>query len=96
MSLVPGVLSPGPDDDLREDRDARAASGKLTPPQPEDRKEGDPNATRPAKCNLLTRRVIDDCPGVMPVASPELDVIETYLRAVLDQLLGTTEENPQP
>jgi hypothetical protein len=41
-------------------------------------------------------RVIDDWPDVVPVARQELDVIETHLRAVLDRLFGTTEENMQP
>jgi hypothetical protein len=40
--------------------------------------------------------VIDDWPNGVQVTRQELDVIETYLRAVLDGLLGTTEENPQP
>ena len=43
------------------------------------------------KYSTLPARVIDDWPDVVPVASQELGVIESYLRAVLDGFLGTTE-----
>jgi len=35
--------------------------------------------------------VVDDLPQVIPVAQRELDVIETYLGALLDDALGRTE-----
>jgi hypothetical protein len=35
--------------------------------------------------------VVDDLPRVIPVAQHELDVIETYLGALLDDALGRTE-----
>jgi hypothetical protein len=84
------------DADLGENRDARAATRQVPRPPLQSRKEGARNATQPAKCSPLTLRVIDDLPDVVPVAPHELDVIEIYLRAVLDGFLGTTEENPQP
>jgi hypothetical protein len=35
--------------------------------------------------------VVDDFPQAIPVASRELDVIETYLSALLDDVLSQTE-----
>jgi hypothetical protein len=35
--------------------------------------------------------VVDDLPQVIPVAQRELDVIETYLGALLDDALGRTK-----
>ena len=35
--------------------------------------------------------VVDDFPQVIPVVQRELDVIETYLGALLDDSLGRTE-----
>jgi hypothetical protein len=35
--------------------------------------------------------VVDDFPKVIPVVQRELDVIETYLGALLDDSLGRTE-----
>jgi hypothetical protein len=35
--------------------------------------------------------VVDDFPPVIPVAQRELEVIETYLSALLDDALGRTE-----
>jgi hypothetical protein len=54
-------------------------------------KQGDRNAKQKTKSSTLPGRVIDDLPYVVPVAAQELDVIETYLRAVLDEFLWTTE-----
>jgi hypothetical protein len=84
------------DADLSENRYARVPTRKLTRSTPQGHKEGARDATYPTRCSPLKQRVIDDWPDVMPVAPQELDVIETYLRAALDGLLGTTEENRQP
>jgi hypothetical protein len=54
-------------------------------------KEGDRNARHTTKSATLLARVVDDLPDRVPVAPQELEVIETYLRAVLDEFLGTTE-----
>lgn len=43
------------------------------------------------QCPELASRVIDDLPDVAPVGAKELDVIETYLGAVLSGLLGEGE-----
>jgi hypothetical protein len=59
------------------------------------RKEEPRNANQTAAAALggqpPTLHVIDDLPDVVPVRPRELDVIETYLGAVLDELLRTRE-----
>lgn len=97
MRLVGSVPSPiRADADLPENRDARAATRQLPRRASQAHKERARSAKQITKSRPLPARVIDDWPDVVPVARQELDVIETYLRAVLDGLLGTTEENPQP
>jgi hypothetical protein len=46
---------------------------------------------RPSGVALDGPHVVDDLPQVIPVAQRELDVIETYLGALLDDALGRTE-----
>jgi hypothetical protein len=92
MRLVGSVPRPiRADADLRENRDAGAATRQVPRPPLQSRKEGARNATQPTKCSPLTPRVVDDWPDAVPVAPQELDVIEIYLRALLDGFLGTTE-----
>jgi hypothetical protein len=81
------------DADLHENRHVRALTTQSPRPAPQAKKEGTRNAKQITK---YTARVIDDWPDVVPVTLRELDVIEIYLRAVLDEFLGTTEQNPQP
>jgi hypothetical protein len=46
---------------------------------------------RPSRVVFDGPHVVDDLPEVIPVAQRELDVIETYLGALLDDALGRTE-----
>jgi hypothetical protein len=46
---------------------------------------------RPSGVAFDGPHVVDDLPQVIPVAQRELDVIETYLGALLDDALGRTE-----
>jgi hypothetical protein len=39
----------------------------------------------------MVLRVIDDLPDVVPVGPQELDVMETYLHAMLNGFLGAPE-----
>jgi hypothetical protein len=80
------------DADPRESLHARAATTQPPRPLRQGQKEG------PRKAKQITQdspplapHVIDDLPDVVPVGSQELDVIETYLRAALDGLLGARE-----
>jgi hypothetical protein len=41
----------------------------------------------PGKVACLRPKVVDDFPEIMPVMQRELDVIETYLGSLLDDLL---------
>jgi hypothetical protein len=76
----------------RESLQARAATTQLPRPVREGRKQGPRNAKQIAQDSLPPAPdVIDDLPDVVPVGSQELDVIETYLRAVLNGLLGARE-----
>jgi hypothetical protein len=76
------------DAELRENLHARAFTTQRPRPAPEGKKEGARNAKQITK---YAARVIDDWPDVVPVTLQELDVIEIYLRAVVDGFLGTTE-----
>lgn len=40
-----------------------------------------------------SQEVVDDFPQVVPIASTELEAIETYLGSVIDQLLGRVAIN---
>ena len=77
--------------DLAASLDARASARPRLRAAPQAHKIGGRNAKQIAKCSTLRARVIDDWPDVVPVASQELGVIESYLRAVLDGFLGATE-----
>src|SRR6185312_7083512 len=77
--------------DLGASLDARGSARPRPRAAPQAHKIGGRNAKQIAKCSTLRARVIDDWPDVVPVASQELGVIESYLRAVLDGFLGATE-----
>jgi len=77
--------------DLRASLDARASTTPPLRPAPQAHKIGGRNAKQITKYSRPPARVIDDWPDVVPVAPQELGVIESYLRAVLDGFLGTTE-----
>ncbi len=81
---------------MRENLHARAASTQPVGRALQAPKERARSAKQTTKSSPLPARVIDDWPDVVPVGRQELDVVETYLRAVLDGFLGTTEQNPQP
>ncbi len=78
------------DADPRESLRARGATTQPPRPVRQGRKEGPRNAITKDSAPLVPH-VIDDLPDVMPVGPQELDVIETYLRAVLNGLLGARE-----
>jgi hypothetical protein len=77
--------------DLGASLDARASARPRLRAAPQAHKIGGRNAKQITKYSTLPARVIDDWPDVVPVAPQELGVIESYLRAVLDGFLGTTE-----
>jgi hypothetical protein len=80
------------DADRRESLRARGVITQLPRPVRQGRKEGPRNAGHITKDGAPpVPHVIDDLPDVMPVGPQELDVIETYLRAVLNGLLGARE-----
>ena len=56
-----------------------------------DLKSGLARPIRPSGVMFDGPDVVDDLPRVIPVAQRELDVIETYLGALLDEALGRTE-----
>jgi hypothetical protein len=97
VANAPSAIST--DADVRESRnadlgaslDARASTRPRLRAAPQAHKVGGRNAKQITKYSTLPARVIDDWPDVVPVASQELGVIESYLRAVLDGFLGTTE-----
>ena len=97
VANAPSAISA--DADLRESRnadlgaslDARASTRPRLRAAPQAHKVGGRNVKQIAKYNTLPARVIDDWPDVLPVASQELGVIESYLRTVLDGFLGTTK-----
>jgi hypothetical protein len=87
MRFVASADAIGAGADLRES----ASTAQPSRPALRAPKEGDRNAKQTTKSRTLPGRVIDDLPDLVPVAPQELDVIETYLCAVLDEFLGTTE-----
>ena len=94
MRLVassPSAISADADNaDLGASLDARGSARPRPRAAPQAHKIGGRNAKQIAKCSTLRARVIDDWPDVVPVASQELGVIESYLRAVLDGFLDAT------
>jgi hypothetical protein len=69
------------------------APGPSAPPLRPGRKPRPPRNTR--QVNVLAQsdqppapRVIDDFPQAVPVGAQELEVIETYLGALLNELIG--------
>jgi hypothetical protein len=79
------------DADLGEGLHARGVTKQPPRPVRHGRKEGPRNAKQIRNSPPLVPHVIDDLPDVVPVGSQELDVIEVYLRAVLNRLLGARE-----
>ena len=84
------------DTDPRERLRARGARAQLPRSVRQSGKEGPRNAKQiplPAQDSPpLALHVIDDVPDVVPVSAQELDVVETYLGAVLVDLLGRPRE----
>ena len=81
--------------DARENLRARGATTQLPRLVRQSRKEGPRNVKQirlPVQDNHPPApHVIDDLPDVVPVGPQEIDVIETYLRPVLNGLLGALE-----
>jgi hypothetical protein len=97
--MRPPGCAPNPiwaDTDHRERLHARGASAESPRPVRQGGTEEPRNAkqiTLPAQDSPpLALHVIDDLPDVVPVSAGELDVIETYLGAALNDLLGRPPE----
>jgi len=72
----------------------QAVAGRRRHPEVRPRRDLDPRLARPICPSGVAfdgPHVVDDLPQVIPVAQRELDVIETYLGALLDDALGRTE-----
>jgi hypothetical protein len=87
---------------LPTDADRRArqyAPGPTAQPRPSARREREPRHALTAPQTLAPAQsalpqglhVIDDLPEAVPVCAPELEVIETYLGTVLNELIGPQE-----
>jgi hypothetical protein len=97
--MGPKVVSTGR---LRTDADLRArdhAPGLNAQPRPPARRERKPRhapttkptPTRPQSALPQGPPVIDDLPDAVPVCAQELEVIETYLGTLLNELIGPQE-----
>jgi hypothetical protein len=87
------IEAPPSGDRRRQDFAGRQADGRRRPrltdgPDAHRRKPGSGRRIRPRALTFVQPNVVDDFPQAIPVISRELDVIETYLGALLDHALG--------
>ena len=84
------------DADRRDRRRTSAAAAQPRHPGRHDRKDRGPRNTEPIPLSAHVSQppaphLVDDLPDAVPVSAQELDVIETYLGAVLNEFLGARE-----